>query len=229
MILDYKVKSCVISTCRASLNLDYFLKKSIMLKTHTDRVYDLHITVNPDGFNPLFVKPPWQIHDIHNVQGAPHLIISQKYTGNFLYRELERMAEVLQTHGALIKRKKIELHFRDCAEARRARNAFGIIEVHYKCKQRGVFPVRKTQIQELNKKKLALSFNMATNRPIISARFSNLETYENGKASDALPVFLGEEEREIVIMDTNNELDSFWPLRTANDCRLVFSEFPQWI
>ena len=54
--------------------------------------YDLHITVDPNTFKRSSIKKPWQIHDIRNVQGVPHLIVSQKYFGKFPQDELEEMA-----------------------------------------------------------------------------------------------------------------------------------------
>ncbi len=194
------------------------------------KIYDLHITVDPRTFDSLQVKPPWQVHDIENVQGIPHLIVSQKYSGHSPHREIRRMAQKLRSFGVAILRKKIELHFRDICEVPRTLRAVGIIEVHYKYRQRGTFSVNPQWINELNLKKFALSFNRTARRPIISLRWNSHEAYEQGKMKGALlPFFIEEEERELVVMDSNRELDSFWPLRTADDEPPTFRDFPHYI
>lgn len=186
--------------------------------------YDLHLTVDPRTFNAAAMGPLWKLHDIQNVQGIPHLIVSQKYTGHDFYGELQQMADKLEKNGVYILRRKIELHF-----SGEDTNAEGIVEIHYKCRNRGVFFVPEEHIGELNRKKLAFSFNMSTARQIVSARFLNLNAWRKGKASDPLPDWIEEEEREIVIMDTNQSLDSFWPMRTGSDEKLSFASFPLWV
>ena len=193
-------------------------------------VWDLHVTIDPDTFKSSFVAHPWQVHDIHNVQGMPHLIVSQKYTGNSPYPELKRMAGELACRGVGIWRMKTELHFRDPADVRHIREAVGIIEVHFKYRQRGAFPVSPMQVEELNHAKFALSFNRTTQRPIVSVRFADLATYERkGFHKESLPDHIEDEEREIVVVDTNPNLDSFWPLRTLAEEKLKFSAFPLWV
>lgn len=193
-----------------------------------EAIYDLHITVNPDTFDKFVIREPWQIHDIRNVQGAPHLIISQKYIGESPHNELENIAQELERFGAEILRKKIELHFNEYHDIQNVQTDIGIIEIHYKYRKPGVFGVTKEQIDELNKKKVALSFNVSKMRPIISVRFQNKEMYLVGKADKRLPEYLEQEELEIVIFDSNNQLDSFWPMRTTADEKLSFDLFPKW-
>ena len=191
-------------------------------------IYDLHITVNPDRFDKAFVESRWKIHDIRNVQGIQHLIISQKYIGPFPLDELKKMADKLQENSALVLREKIELHFDDYITLESETNADKVIEIHYKLKKRGVFGVTGEQISELNKIGIALSFNMSTARRIISVRFKNRNAYLNFRADGRLPSCLEEEERELVIFDTNNGMDSFWPIRTMEDEKFSFDLFPQW-
>lgn len=195
-------------------------------------VYDLHITIDPIGIKGLSVCAPWKILDIHNVQGAPHCIVSKKYIGDNPHSELDLMAGMLGLAGASVQRKKIEFHFQnptDFMQVPKHGLSRGIVEVHYKFGRTGAFPVSEEQIAELNRKKLALSFNMATERVIVSARFNCLATFLEMKASDELPPFLKEEEREVVVSDTDNSLDSFWPLRLMGDGELKFTDFPEWI
>ena len=196
-------------------------------------VYDLHITVDPETLDRQRIAHPWKVLDILNVQGLPHCIISRKYVGDPPHDELDNIVRKLEVWGAGVQRKKIEFHFRNTADAMFAAMFFHdapeIIEVHYKYKQRGVFAVSAEQVEELNRMKLALSFNVATERVIVSARFAGLDAYKMGREGDELPPFLEEEEREIIIFDTNNGMDSFWPMRTVSDPRLVFGDFPPWI
>lgn len=194
--------------------------------------YDLHITIDSARSKGLNISGPWKILDIHNVQGAPHCIVSRKYIGDDPYSKLHLMAGMLGLVGASVQRKKIEFHFQnptDFMQVPRHGLSGGIIEVHYKFRRSGVFSVGEEQVTELTRKKLALSFNMATERVIVSARFNCLATFLEMKASDELPDFLKEEEREVVVSDTNNSLDSFWPLRLMGDGELKFTDFPEWI
>ena len=74
------------------------------------QIYDLHITVDPNTFDPSFITPPWKVLAIQNTQGDPHLIVSRK--DNFMpCYALEEMASKLSTLGVTIQRKKVERHF----------------------------------------------------------------------------------------------------------------------
>ena len=186
----------------------------------------MHITIDPDTLDASYIRNPWRIHDINNIQGKPHFIISQKYNGSYPAKELKNMAEKLKKEGASIFREKIELHFTDFTDVGNMPPTNGIVEVHYKCKKREVFAVSNEETITLTKNKIALSFNMSTGRPIVSVRFSDVYTYFDRRANyKFLPAYFDEEEREMVIMDTNNELDSFWPLRTEADEKLSFDNF----
>lgn len=189
-------------------------------------VFDLHITVDSSTLDRSRIRDPWRILDIKNVQGPPHCIVSMKYSGRTPQEELCGMVEALGRSGANIQREKIELHFHDHAVLGPLN---GVVEIHYKYADRGIFAVTSEQIAELNGKKLAFSFNAATGRRIISARFENIAAYRHGKTPNILPPFLAEEEREVVVADTNAMLDAFWPMRIAADPPLAFSDFPQWV
>ncbi len=193
-------------------------------------IYDLHITVSPDSLNFFSIDFPWQVHEICNVQGLPHYIISLKHVGSFPHEELKKMADALRSHKVCIVREKIERHFPSSFQRVADIGSDGVIEVHYKYAKKGIFQVTEAQIAELNKKKLALSFNVGTLRPIISVRFSDSETYlKKGVQHKPLPPYLLEEEREVVTFDTNSTLDSFWPMRAMSDKKFSFSDFPAWL
>lgn len=192
-----------------------------------NRIYDLHITVDPRTFDKSFIAKPWQIHDIHNVQGMPHLIVSQKYFGKAPHCELKKMSKKLKKVGAKILREKIELHFSALEDIQKIGNSAKTVEIHYKLPKRRIFKVTKKQIDELNTKKMAISFNVSATRPIVSFRFCDQEAYKQCKL-DKLPLFAESEEKELVIFDTNTKLDSFWPMRFGKDKRLSPNLFPTW-
>ncbi len=194
-----------------------------------EKVYDLHITVDPRTFDPACLGNRWRMLDIQNVQGMPHFIASKKHIGLNPENELERMASRFERNGVRVLRRKIELTFIAFADARKAGVPDGIVEVHYKYSRRGAFSVSEAERAELDRKKIALSFNASSGRVIVSARFANLAVYEKCGTKAALPPFLEDEEREVVVKDDNNALDSFWPLRTLKDGKLEFSDFSRWI
>ena len=134
----------------------------------------------------------------------------------------------LEKSSVKLLRKKTELHFDNYRDIQNLCSPVGTIEVHYKCRKRNIFQVAGEQIEELNKKKMALSFNASTKRPIVSFRFCDAKAYRKGKLNKPLPWFLSEEEREIVLFDTNQKLDSFWPMRTGVDKKLSPDLFPTW-
>lgn len=205
------------------------------------RTYDLHITVandtNIEDLEEVVKSFNWKIHDIRNVQGTTadgsyrHIIVSQKYTGYHPLTEMNRMAREIANNGENVIRKKVELHFNgyESDVPSMYKNSPdneipGIIEVHYKCKKRGIFRFSENAIDYLNQQKLALSFNARTSRPIISQRYDSLDTFVmKGISPDiSLPKYLEEVEREVVIFDSNNSLDSFWPM-----CDMAETIFPK--
>ncbi|GEM_PF-4289053 len=193
--------------------------------------YDLHITVDPKTLDTSLLGKEWKALDIYNVQGIPHFIISKKHEADYPEHELNAMVDKLKSGGARVRRRKIELVFSDLAAAREAmrKTTVGIVEIHYKYEKRGAFAVSAEQRRELDEKKIALSFNRSSGRVIVSARFENLQAYERAMTSDPLPPYLEDVEREVVVLDSNNALDSFWPLRTLQDPPLTFEMFPEWI
>ncbi|MDP3696627.1 MAG: hypothetical protein Q8R55_01185 [Candidatus Taylorbacteria bacterium] len=196
-----------------------------MIKT-AKRVYDLHITVNRDVLDTDRIVSPWKVLYILNVQGEPHCIVSRKYIGPSPADEISDMVLSLENRGSPVLRTKIERHIDglDLDDIEKT----AIIEVHYKYRQRGIFEVNQEQVDELNVKKIALSFSETSRRLIVSARFDGLASYLKSRAPDKLPDFLEEEEREVVVYDDNRQLDSFWPIRNSFDPKLDFNEFPIW-
>ena len=197
--------------------------------TKREEVFNLHITVDPEKFEGIRLGTPWKVLNIQNVQGAPHCIVSCKYSGDSPMSTMRNMAQGLEKMGARVLREKIEFHFQDPSYARRSSWPLGVVEIHYKYKRRGMFPVGIRRIEELDERKLALSFNEGSQRVILSARFANVNAYKMGGALGKLPAFLEDEEREIVVFDTNAKMDSFWPLRNEYDTALSFDSFPYWI